>query len=486
MANRIKYQTVRRKTKKRPNGTCLCQNSDALLAIWAWFFGDASVFSKIAFHGNIKWNPIQLVVLAVHLVWSDASRIVDSFTHASEACRILYGKSPVATYQGLMNALLSWSSKLLPLALNLHHQRMREVGGKHWEFAGWVPIAIDGSRASVPRTKSNESAFCARNYGKGRTAKYRKKPVKGMRYPNPVHPKPADPKPQVWITMLVHIGLCLPWSWRLGPSNSNERDHALEEIKTGKFPKNTLFCKDAGFVGYEYWKEFLNMPYHFLVRAGANAFLVVDLPEKKKLRKNRDQIVWCWPKGEMESGKPLRLRLIHTTIGKAKVWIITNVLNRKALSIRQAQRLYAMRWSVELEFRGLKQTMERTDLRCQNSKRVLVELDWSIFGMAMAELFAIREMHEARAEDLSKRSLAKSMRALRWSMRNLREFEEPGGRLKDQLRVAVADSYERTTSKKARYRPNNPDKKRLGDPKLRLLTREELAKLRNLEAASKT
>ena len=37
---------------------------------------------------------------------------------------------------------------------------------------------------------------------------------------------------------------------RLGPSNSSERAHVMEMVSAGKFSKNTLFCGDAGFVGY--------------------------------------------------------------------------------------------------------------------------------------------------------------------------------------------------------------------------------------------
>jgi hypothetical protein len=46
------------------------------------------------------------------------------------------------------------------------------------------------------------------------------------------------------------------------------------------------------------------------------------------------------------------------------------------------------------------------------------------------------------------------------------------------LKKAVIDGYRRKSSKKARYRPKNPDKKPLGDPKLRRLNSREKEKLR--------
>ena len=50
-----------------------------------------------------------------------------------------------------------------------------------------------------------------------------------------------------------------------------------------------------------------------------------------------------------------------------------------------------MRWGIEIEFRGLKQTLERAKLRSRNDQRLLAELDWSIMAMAIVELFAWKE-----------------------------------------------------------------------------------------------
>ena len=64
---------------------------------------------------------------------------------------------------------------------------------------------------------ANERAFCAKDYGKGKTAKYRKKKTKGMRRKKNEKNKPQPQEPQAWITLLWHMGLRLPWMWRWGP-----------------------------------------------------------------------------------------------------------------------------------------------------------------------------------------------------------------------------------------------------------------------------
>src|SRR5271155_5338282 len=154
---------------------------------------------------------------------------------------------------------------------NVRHTPLVHLPGLHGSVGD-----VDASRSTAPRSKSNEEALCAKNYGKGKTAKYRKKKSKGMRRKQNKK-KPAQPQePQAWITMMWHMGIRLPWRWLLGPSNSSERQHVMEMAETGKFPKNTLFCGDAGFVGYPLWSRLLVSGGHFLVRVGANVSLLTE------------------------------------------------------------------------------------------------------------------------------------------------------------------------------------------------------------------
>ena len=51
--------------------------------------------------------------------------------------------------------------------------RERSLGGRRLG-GDWVAIAFDGSRDAAPRTKSNERAYCAADYGNGKTARSKK------------------------------------------------------------------------------------------------------------------------------------------------------------------------------------------------------------------------------------------------------------------------------------------------------------------------
>jgi len=461
-------------------------HGESLVALQEQFLPDDSIFASLKFHGNTSWSPRGLVWQALFWSWSECRNVTDAFADASACCQRISGTKPLTTYPGFMGALTRWTATFMPLLWMLLQARMEEWGGEFWRIDGWVPIAFDGSRSTAPRTKANEKAFCAAHYGKGQTARYRKKKSKGMRRKKNERNRAQPQEPQAWITLMWHMGLRLPWSWRLGPSNSSERAHVMEMVAAGKFPKDTLFCGDAGFVGYPLWSELLRNGAHFLVRVGANVNL---LTESADFQRQQNGLVLCWPKAMMKAGQPpLRLRLVRLRIGKTKVWMLTSVLDAARLSGRQMVKLYKMRWGIEIEFRGLKQTLDCGKLCCRNDQRLLAELHWSIMAMAVAELLALKEPLSARQRNSesdkyspAKRSLAQTIRTLRHCLSNINEIPPPNEDLRTKLRAAVTDSYERITSKRARYRPPNPDKKPLGDPKIRRLTRDERQNLKDTQ-----
>jgi hypothetical protein len=502
----------------------ITSNNLAVKLLLRWLLPINSIFSKLRFHGNTKWTAFGLIFLTLFWAWSSCRDVTKAFTEARYLYKTLFGTDAtiqaINTYQGLMMALVTHSSTFISLLQSIVHSRAAQLQSPYQTVGNWFTLAIDGSRETVPGTKSNEAAFCAENYGQSATAKSRRKrkarqkellKERTRKEKKQVTPKnrkkskknqdskptalPVSPKseaapqgPQVWITMIWHMGLRLIWTWKLGPSNSCERTHAKELIKKGKFRKNTLFVADAGYVGYPLWKSIMVNDYHFMVRVGANVHLLWELTEYDITKKGkREYEVLCWPKGAQGKGEmPLRLRMIRIRLNKKTyAWMLTNVLDKEALTPQMAVKLYKMRWGIEMAFRGLKQTLDMGKLRCGNSKRVLVELDWAIMAMAIIELFALKEQHSKEAKkknrgkviDPRRRSLAETVQALRWILRTLHEEPEEGEDLVSKLQRAVTDEYERKSSKKPRKRTKNKDKKPLGDPNIRKLNEEERKKL---------
>ena len=201
-----------RNSRTRKNrSTKPCTNVESFKILREWFLPD-DMFSQMKLHGNTKWAPTYLVWMALFWSWSESRCLTDAFTEALGWCRQMFGSVPLNTYQGLMGALVGGTPKFMPVLRKTLHQRMEQMGGPFWRIDGWVPIAFDGSRSSAPRTPANEAALCAANYGKGSTARYRKKKSKGMRRKKNEKNKAQPQKPQAWITPMWHIKLRLPWS----------------------------------------------------------------------------------------------------------------------------------------------------------------------------------------------------------------------------------------------------------------------------------
>ena len=148
----------------------------------------------------------------------------------------------------------------------------------------------------------------------------------------------------MWLTMIWHLGLSLPWSWRIGPSYSSERAHVVESLAQQTFPENTLFCGDAGFVGYDFWREIQSRGHHFLVRVGGNVRLLRRLGYVREY----EGIVYCWPDAAAKKKHPpLVLRLLHFRDRRGDVYLVTSVLNKKSLTDVQASEIYRRRWGIE-------------------------------------------------------------------------------------------------------------------------------------------
>src|SRR5262249_54074064 len=159
---------------------------------------------------------------------------------------------------------------------------------------------------------------------------------------------------------------------------------------------------------------------------GANVHRLME----GRVGRGRDQQVLSWPQQARNTDQsPLRLRLVRVRISKrTRAWLLTSVLDPNQLSPAQMVRLYQMRWGVELEFRGRNQAVEGAKLGCRDDRRALVELDWAVLGLVVAQLWALKEQLARRATqtvgagpeyDPKKRSLAGTMRALRGCLDDL-------------------------------------------------------------------
>jgi hypothetical protein len=421
------------------------------------------IFAGLPRHGNISWHFSRLVSLAVLWGWSDQGRLTDAFQDARRLSLQLFGESALHSYQGFTEALVRWSDKLLPLLWTRLQALMEQVSEAYWRIGPWLPLAVDGSRFSTPRTRDNEQAFGIKNYGQGGMTKSRHRWKNKRKRSKPL----AEPiKPQIWLTLIWHMGLKMPWRWKWGPSTANERDHLRTMVREQAFPENTLFCCDAGFTGYELWSDLLQEGHQLLIRIGSNVHLLRRLAGVRHCQ----EYVYLWPNKVAQSKQPpLVLRLIILQSQRGTMYLATSVLSRRDLNDNLALQLYQRRWGVELQFRAVKQTFGRRKLRSRTASHALVELDWALMGLWLIQLLAVKEQLQLDSPP-GNSSVAGALRVIQTAMRWSNTEVPRGSTLSKQLCRAVKDSYRRSGSKKARYQPDYKDKPCRSGPKIKIAT----------------
>ncbi len=431
------------------------------------------LFAHIRVHGNINWLVIHLVQVAVLWVWSSNRKMVEAAEDAIEDAGNLFDAAGIHSYQTLLNGLRRYSKPILETLYSRMHQLMGQVDDSRYRIGLWLVLAVDGSRISTCRTLPNEKRFCKpksahtkkrkKRKKRGRTAEKRKPVTKKTHY----NPRPVGP--QVWLTLLWHVGLQMPWAWKIGPSYSSERGHFLELLESLEFPENTLICGDAGFVGYDFWKSIDEAGHCFLVRVGSACSFLKQLGRVRE----RDGIVYSWPKEkQLRRQPPLVLRLMRFHDGKGEVYLVTNQLNHRKLGNSQCEQIYRQRWGVEIQFRALKQTYDRTKLLGRTPDVVEQELTWSMIGLWMMQLLAHRDQVDVLEPD-RKTSIAVVIGVIQRILRRPDTVARYGDSFRSQLSRALTDGYHRQGVKKSRNYPRRKEAPRTGPPIIERATKDQ-------------
>jgi hypothetical protein len=427
----------------------------ALLAAVEWLWQGVD-FEGLRLRQDCTWPARALATAALLWAWSDELTLGERFTKARQiTCRMLgIRRLPAKSYQAFVKLLVKWTPQLVELLTGAFRLRMKQRFPRRLRVAGFWVFGVDGSRLELPRTENNEAAYspCAKRSGK-RKRNRRKQPA------NKSHTKKAN-APQVWITTLWHLGTQLPWSWRLGPSDSSEREHLREML--GELPPKSLLVADAGFPGYELWLELLKAGHELVMRVGGN----VRLLKKLGYVRSGEDIVYFWPHhAAAKRQPPLILRLVVLTGGRQPIYVLTSVLDHKRLPNRQVVNLYHLRWGIELFYRHLKQTFDRRKLRSRNGDNVHVEAQWSLLGLWAMALHA-QHYQQSQGLDPERLSVAGMLRAYRRALREYKSRPEAGEDLYSLLAIAIKDNYQRTSRKTSREYPRKKKQTTAGPPQI--------------------
>ncbi len=389
-------------------------NHQTIKQVIDWLLVPA-VFAHLRGRRQATWKPRMLAAAALLWATSEASTLHERFVQA----RKLIGKvfrwqrAPGVSYQGFLKMLGKRQTELLGVLVPHLREQMREGQPEQWKTAGYVVFAADGSRVALARSQSLEAAFAPRRR-RTRSASHKKSSV-ARRVPKQQAAAARQKKatsPQLWLTVLWHVGSGLPWAWRTGPSGANERDHLVAMVP--ELPAQALIVADAGFVGYDFWQTLLAAGHPFVIRVGANVRLVRQLGWTRE----HAQVVYLWPdQAAQKQQPPLVLRLVVVQDGKQAMYVVTN-LPTTHLSDRQVATIYGARWGVEVFFRTFKQTFGCRKLRSRSAPNAQLELEWSLVGLWGVCLLGTRELC-ASGQNPARLSPAAAIRAFQ---RTLREY----------------------------------------------------------------
>lgn len=441
-------------------------NADCLKLALQWLL-DRIDWSSVALRRDCTWSPSLLAAAALMWAWGDETTLCGRFGSARRLVSHLFVPSvPLAgSYQSFVNVLRRWTVTLRECLKRALRERMQHHLVRDWSVLDFVMFAVDGSRCELARTVSNERAFSATRPGKRgntRTGRQSKPKIK----PGSRSFRKAD-SPQLWVTAMWHVGSGLLWDWRAGPTDSSERAHLLEMIPD--LPPNALVTGDAGFVGYQYLRAILDGGRQLLIRVGANLRLLKKLGYVREC----NHTVYLWPDRESARHQPpLVLRLVTSHNGRHPLFLVTSIPAAR-LTDQQVLTLYSRRWGIELFYRSLKQTFDCRKLRSHRAEHALLELHWSLLGLWTMTLYTLAQFQDAHLPP-RRLSVAQVLRAFRRTMRDYMHPVQRECRLRDRLRTALIDTYQRQSKTSRNYPRKRKKELAIRVPQIRHATKAEI------------
>jgi hypothetical protein len=332
-----------------------------------------------------RWQVQPLLFVLLCLTWCAGDSLPERFETARAFYVALHQRRrrPGKTFAGYEKALSRLPMPVLRALATAARCRLAQVFAARFTVDGFIPLGCDGSRLACPRSEELE-----RRLGLGKKKRRRKRPKKSVppraqapEAPGNAGAAPAKARaagtPQLWVTAVLHLGLGVLWSWRLGTGNANEREHLRLLVAT--LPRGALLVADAGYVGYQLLAALQAAGLSFLVRLSSRAPLYV--PDKSTLKKYCEGVVYYWPqKVQDQDLPPLPVRLWRIRGDKGDVWLITNVLDAERLPRRTAGKFYRWRWRNEGLFRTYKRTLGKVKLMSRTVVQVHREAEGSLLA----------------------------------------------------------------------------------------------------------
>jgi hypothetical protein len=405
-----------------------------------------------------RWSTQPLVLVLLLMTWCCGDSQPERFEIAKSFCVTLLPKRrrPGQSVQGFQKALAKVPTRMLRVIAAGIRQTLASRLAAYWWDDGFIAIGCDGSRVQCPRTQELEARL-------GEAGK-------------------ADSAPTIWVTALVHLRLGLPWAWRIGKGTACERSHLL--LMLDVLPKAALLVADAGYFGFELARQLVDKKtICFLLRMCSNVMLYTQ--EHVVMEQFQEGPVYYFPAKKDQHNKPLLLRLLRVRGKKKKndVWLLTNVMDPKRLSLSTAARFYRWRWENEGQFRAYKRTLAKVKLVSRGVRLVHREAEGSLLALQLMlaqGVLAQRPRVAGPAEPAcSPRQILLAIRHQMYS-----RLKRGHGHYYKRLQEAKREQRQRTSAKAIREWPRRKPHKAPKPPKLLKLNAEQKARISRIETAT--
>lgn len=414
----------------------------------------------ISRHGNAVLDLTGVMIIALLTFgWNQQQTLGGRFEDAQAAAKRTLGSMLLAgSFQALM-VVLRASGDSLGRLLSDHLLSVLSQS-EHWLLDGRPTFAVDGSQFAVPRTAKNLAAFAAAS----RKSK--------SSYKNASDYAKAKTT-QIAVSLCLHLGTGFPAFWNLGGSADSERGLLLSMLD--RLPANARLVMDAYYFGFDFWNQLIDSGVTFVVRAGKNIDLLGQLSAQGKV-KCRGTLVLYWPQNAIDAGHaPIVLSLVTVMVGRKKMFLLTNELT---LSEEQLADLYARRWGVEVFFRTVKQSYERSKLLSRTPENAKQEIQWTLLGVWIAMTQGARSIPTG-----SRLSPVRVRRVFEKLVLAVSRLSAQKLNLQAELsRCVLASEASRNSEKNSKDYPRKKRKRQTGEPTIEPIS-DELQALANTRLA---
>jgi hypothetical protein len=401
-----------------------------------------------------------LVLVLLMTTWCCGDSQPERFETAKAFCVACLPKRrrPGRTVQGFQKALAKMPTGVLRAIATGVRQILASRLAAYWWDDGFIGMGCDGSRVECPRTEELEARLG--QAGKDGSA------------------------PTIWITALVLLRLGLPWAWRIGKGTASERSHLLQMLPL--LPQAALLVADAGYFGFELARQLVEEKVCFLLRMSSNVTLYTE--ELVVMDRFREGLVYYFPGNKDKQSKPLRLRLLRVRGKKKKndVWLLTNVLERKRLSLATAAKFYRWRWENEGQFRAYKRTLAKVKMVSRGVRLVHREAEGSLLALQLMLAQAILAQRAGAKVTKVATETTCSPRQVLLAIRDemYGRLQRGHARYYQRLQNAKRERRERTSAKAIRPWPRRKPHKAPKPPKILKLTAARRARISRLETTA--